>query len=138
MPLIKKSLVLKSLVYKIMFISWMVFVTLFSLFSFSGDQASNYNIPNLDKVVHFTFYFVMVVLAFFAKTNGDWRGAGNLKSLWFIVLFAIGYGILIEITQHIATVDRHGDFFDALANSIGAIAAMVLLRFLFLRKQSLK
>ena len=121
-----------------MFIGWMVFVTLLSLFSFSGVEASRFNIPHLDKAVHFTFYFVMVVLAFFAKTNGAWHGSTDLKILWCIVLFAIGYGIIIEILQHVATMDRQGDPFDVLANSIGAFTGMMLLRFLFLIKQSLK
>ncbi|WP_419213778.1 VanZ family protein [Maribacter sp. X9] len=129
---------LKNLAYKVMFIGWMVFVTLLSLFSFSGVEASRFNIPHLDKAVHFTFYFVMVVLAFFAKTNGAWHGSTDLKILRYIVLFAIGYGIIIEILQHVATMDRQGDPFDVLANSIGAFTGMMLLRFLFLIKQSLK
>jgi len=80
----------------------------------------------------------MVLLAFLAKTNGKWKGNGLLKMLWYIVLFAILYGIVIEVVQHVATANRHGDPLDAIANSTGAIAAMLLLRFLFLRNPSLK
>lgn len=121
-----------------MFISWMVFITLFSLLSFSGVQTSHYNIPHLDKAVHFTFYFVMVLLAFLAKSNRVWKGFESLKLLWAIVLFAIGYGIIIEIIQDVATVAREGDPWDALANSLGAISGILFIRLLFLRKQSLK
>jgi VanZ family protein len=116
----------------------MVFVTLFSLFSFSGVDSSGFNIPHLDKAVHFTFYFVMVLLAFLAKGKEKSQGSGSANFLWYIVLFAICYGIIIEVLQHVATVDRYGDPFDALANSIGAITGMILIHFLFLRKPSLK
>lgn len=138
MPHIKSLLVVKNIGYKIIFISWMVFVTFFSLFSFSESDTSRFNIPHLDKAVHFTFYFVMVLTAFFATTKGEWQGNQSFKVLFYIVLFAIVYGIVIEVIQHVATVDRHGDPLDAIANSTGALAAMLLLRFIFLRKPSLK
>ena len=129
----------KNLGYKVLFISWMMFVTFFSLFSFSKVDTSRFDIPHIDKAVHFTFYFVMVILAFMAKTKGEWRDSHHtLKLLWYIVLFAILYGIVIEVIQHVATVDRHGDPLDAIANSTGAIAGMFVLRHLFLRKRSLK
>lgn len=128
----------KNLVYKIMFISWIVFVTLFSLFSFSGVSTSRFSIPHIDKAVHFTFYFVMVLLGFLALRRKEWNQEKRHSLLWKIAATAIGYGIIIEVIQDIATVDRQGDPLDALANSTGAIAAMMLLRYLFLRRGSLK
>ena len=128
----------KNLVFKVLFISWMMFVTFFSLFSFSDLDTSHFNIPQIDKVVHFTFYFVMVLLAFFAIIKEKFQVNGMLKLLWYIVLFAIVYGIIIEVIQHVATDNRHGDPLDALANSTGAIAGMLVLRFWFFRKRSLK
>jgi len=116
----------------------MMFVAFFSLFSFSDVDTSRFTIPHLDKAVHFTFYFIMVLLAFFAKTRGKSSQRTTPKLLWYIVLFTIVYGMIIEVLQHVATVDRHGDLLDALANSMGAIAGMLVLRFLFLRKPSLK
>jgi len=115
-----------------------MFVTFSSLFSFSGVDSSRFNIPHLDKAVHFTFYFVMVLLAFYAKTKGKGSRSTISKLLWYIVLFAVAYGMIIEVIQHVATADRHGDFLDAVANSMGAVAGMLVLRFLFLRKPSIK
>ena len=134
----RKLLVDKNIGIQILFISWMVFVTLSSLFSFSGVSTSRFSIPHLDKVVHFTFYFVMVFLGFLALRREDWSQEKRHSFLWKITVTAIGYGIIIEVLQHVATVDRQGDLFDALANSTGAIAAMMLLRYLFLRRRSLK
>ena len=115
-----------------------MFVTFFSLFSFSDVDTSRFDIPHMDKVVHFTFYFVMVLLAFSASIKEDLQEKDMLKLLWYIVLFAVVYGIIIEVIQNIATYDRHGDPLDALANSTGAIVGMLVLRFLFFRKPSLK
>ncbi|WP_282179137.1 VanZ family protein [Maribacter stanieri] len=128
----------KNTVYKVLFISWMMFVTFFSLFSFSDVGASSINIPHVDKAVHFTFYFGVVVLGYMAISKKRGGGAGESKLLWYIVLFAVLYGIIIEVLQHVATLDRHGDPLDALANSTGAIVGMLVLRFLFFRTSSLK
>lgn len=128
----------KNLGYKVVFVSWMMLVTFFSLFSFTDVDSSKFNIPHLDKVVHFTFYFVMVVLAFKAMSKERRHGVNRHKLLWYIVLFAVMYGIIIEVLQHIATTDRHGDLLDALANSTGAIVGMLVVRFLFFRAPSLK
>jgi len=128
----------KNLIYKVLFISWMMFVTFFSLFSFSDLDTSRFDIPHMDKAVHFTFYFVMVLLAFLASIKKELQVNGTLKLLWYIVLFAIVYGIIIEAIQHVATDNRHGDPLDAIANSTGAIVGMLVLRFLFFRKPLLK
>ncbi|WP_345741371.1 VanZ family protein [Maribacter aquivivus] len=116
----------------------MMFVTFSSLFSFSGIGTSRFNIPHMDKAVHFTFYAVMVVLGYLAIPKSKEEGVGRSKLLWYIVLFAVLYGIIIEVIQHVATADRHGDPLDALANSTGAIVGMLAVRFLFFRVPSLK
>ncbi|HDZ06915.1 hypothetical protein LCGC14_0051050 [marine sediment metagenome] len=128
----------KNAIYKVLFISWMMFVTFFSLFSFSEVGTSRFSIPHIDKAVHFTFYFGVVVLGFMAISKKKGKGEGESKLLWYIVLFAVLYGIIIEVLQHVATLDRHGDPLDALANSTGAIVGMLVLRFLFFRISSLK
>ena len=128
----------KNTIYKVLFISWMMFVTFSSLFSFSGIGTSRFNIPHMDKAVHFTFYSVMVVLGYLAIPKSKEQGVGRSKLLWYIVLFAILYGIIIEVLQHVATADRHGDPLDAFANSTGAIVGMLAVRFIFFRVPSLK
>lgn len=115
-----------------------MFVTFSSLFSLSGVGASRFNIPHMDKAVHFTFYSVMVVLGYMAIRNKTDQLEKRSKLLWYIVLFAVIYGIIIEVLQHVLTTDRHGDPFDALANSIGAFVGMFVIRFLFFRTPSLK
>jgi VanZ family protein len=134
----KKLLVVKNTTYKVLFISWMMFVTFFSLFSFSGVDTSRFNIPHIDKAVHFTFYMVMVVLGFMAFVKNKKHKNNSHKLLRYIVLFSILYGIIIEVIQDVFTVNRHGDLLDVLANFTGAIIGMLLIRFWFFRNRSLK
>ncbi|MBT2162503.1 VanZ family protein [Zobellia barbeyronii] len=129
---------LKNHKYTIAFIGWMVFVTFSSLVSFSGTDAANIDIPNLDKVVHFSFYFGAAFLAvFFIRevTNGS---MALRKAVLFALIGAVCYGIVIEVLQYSLTTDRHGDIFDALANSVGAIIGSLVVKSFFSKERWLK
>nr|WP_252730077.1 VanZ family protein [Zobellia uliginosa] len=109
-----------------------------SLASFSDTDVADIDIPNLDKVVHFSFYFgaaFLAVLFFREVTNG----AMPLRKAFLLALFgAIGYGIVIEVLQYALTANRHGDIFDALANSVGAIMGSLLIKSIFSTERWLK
>lgn len=105
---------------------WTAFLwTLLILFlSFkSPSKLPNITIPNADKVVHFMFYFVFVVLwcryLFFLKKT---------KMIHFILLVAVAVivGILIEIGQGYFTINRQADIYDAIANSLGSIVGVFI------------
>ena len=88
-----------------------------------GDIGSSIPIPNKDKYVHFTFYFVFVVVWFlFSKPNKITR-----KIQWIVLLSAISYGILMEICQGIFTSNRAPDVLDVIANSLGAITGLLFI-----------
>lgn len=82
------------------------------------------NVPKItfqykDKVVHFIFYFVFVY--FWAK---------SLKNIRFnytviILVLALLLGITIEFLQENFTINRTFDWYDILANSLGAIASFM-------------
>ncbi|WP_158657074.1 VanZ family protein [Maribacter cobaltidurans] len=117
-----------------------MFVTFSSLFSFKGVQMGSFafNVPHVDKLVHFIFYFIMVILGFLALRN-DFKHRFSLKrTLLWIVLFSIIYGIIIEVLQYTITVDRQGDILDALANSLGAFMGLLLVKSTKYRDGSLK
>lgn len=71
-----------------------------------------------DKIVHFIFYFLFVYL---------WSKAFNNKKNFLILCIAISYGIIIEILQEVVTQSRNFDYFDILANTIGAVTAFFIL-----------
>ena len=126
--------------YKILFLSWMVFVTFSSLFSFEGMSMGFFalRVPHLDKVVHFVFYFVMFVTAFFAVKDHFFPRFRLRDLLWGVLLFTIIYGMIIEVLQYTLAVNRQGDIMDVLANSMGAIVGLMLTKRLIYKGGSLK
>lgn len=116
----------------------MVFVTLSSLSSFSEVSTPTFNIPHLDKAVHFTFYFMTVVLGVLAIRE-NFKGAISLiKSIFIMICIAIIFGMIIEVVQSVYTSDRQGDVLDVLANSIGAFFGGWITKIYFSRKWALK
>lgn len=116
----------------------MVFVTWSSLTSFSDNEIPLFEIPHFDKLVHFTFYFVAVLLGVMALREKN-NSAINLKrALTIIVLSMILFGMLIEVVQYSFTLDRSGDKYDVLANSIGAIGGFLAIKLLFSSRLGLK
>jgi len=138
MRITKLLLVLNKVVFRIIFISWLVFVTFSSLSSFEGVNTSFFNIPFFDKIVHFGFYFVMVVSGMLALKEQCQNNFKLFKSLVVMLVFAITYGIIIEILQASITVSRQGDVFDVMANTLGALLGMVVAKLWFSSKQQLK
>ncbi|MGB5821253.1 MAG: VanZ family protein [Saonia sp.] len=117
----------------------MVFITVFSLFSFPDDTlAIDIEIPHLDKVVHFIFYFMVVILGslFLWETRRDRLRLVN--AVLIALCFAIFYGIIIEVIQSKFTVKREGDLWDIVANSIGALTGTIVIKFIFSEKRRLK
>ncbi len=117
----------------------MVFITLLSLFSFPEDTIDlGVRIPNIDKLVHFGFYFMMVILGcFFLREIANHR-IGLVKAILSMTVFAIVYGMILEVLQHTITTERSGDIWDFLANSAGALVGGILIKWVFYKKRRLK
>lgn len=128
----------KKHLYAFAFIGWMVFVTFSSLYSFEDSELSNLNIPYGDKVVHFIFYFVAAVLGslFFIETKEE--KSILIRYLKILALSLIFFGIIIEVIQGTMTVNRSGDVFDALANSMGVILGIIAIFTQFQGQRGLK
>ena len=115
----------KNHLYAFAFIGWMVFVTFSSLYSFEGSGLSRINIPYGDKVVHFIFYFVAAVLGSLFIIETKEVKSVLIKNLKLLALLLIFFGIIIEVIQEGMTINRSGDVFDALANSLGVILGII-------------
>ncbi|MCJ7465853.1 MAG: VanZ family protein [Maribacter sp.] len=124
--------------FLIIFISWMVFVTWLSLASFSNTHLPGYNIPNFDKLVHFTFYFVAVVLGVLAMRKEISQFWSFEKAAVFLLVAMVLFGIIIEFVQFNFTTDRMGDPYDALANSVGALCGSLVMKFVVQKTKGLK
>lgn len=115
-----------------------MFLTTLSLFSFSDLDTGTVRIPYADKITHFGFYFIFAVLAamvFRERTRGQ---IPLKKALIWTLLTAFFYGILIEGLQYTVTVDRMAEWGDVLANTIGAFAGVLLIKWYFSKERPLK
>lgn len=138
MPTTKSLWVLKKYFFTVIFIGWVVFVTLLSLVSFEDESIPSINIPHLDKLVHFTFYFGFTVLGCLSFREFNSRNIPLGKVLVKIIAFTIIYGIIIELLQGVATIHRDPDLLDVLANSSGALFGSFAVKYIFSGKTSLK
>ena len=80
-------------------------------------------VPGKDKSVHFLFYLVLTLLWNFALQ----RKFKNESLKYIIVIFVIIYGIIIEVLQGTLTKYRQPDLYDAIANSGGALVALIII-----------
>lgn len=119
--------------------SWLVFITFSSLFSFNGMvNAKHFIIPHMDKVVHMVFYFVLAFLGVLVSTRA-YKEKGQLgKAPVYSFLFAFFYGMLMEFLQLNFTNDRHGDAWDVLANTAGALLGVLVVSTMLKKPRILK
>ena len=83
-------------------------------------EASIFEIPHLDKIVHFTFYFILSIIGVKGISK-------QTKSPFlFILLYGVLLGVLIETAQHYSIPFRDGNIYDALANSLGSVLGLAV------------
>ena len=70
-------------------------------------------------------YFGLVLWLYFASSRMYTRRLTFKKSAIYLVL-AIGMGIAVEFLQKFMRLGRAADVLDALANSVGAVTALVV------------
>lgn len=116
----------------------MVFITLLSLFSFSEGDLPDFELPFMDKLVHFTFYFMAAVFGILSIRERTHGKSGMKISILMIVIAVVIYGIVIEVVQSKFTVDREGDVFDVMANTLGALLGALAIKLVFSGKSQLK
>ncbi len=78
---------------------------------------------HLDKIVHFSFYLGFAVLWSSAIGRPN-RHARRFALMVFLA--ATAYGIVIEILQGALWTSRSAEAADAIANSLGALAGVLL------------
>lgn len=112
------------LYYVIIAIVLSILIAIVSLMPSSG--VPKVEIKHLDKLIHFTMYFVLSInyaLALSFKYKKQ-----NFKRWVYPFLLALSYGILIEIAQECFTSTRNFDVFDILANGIGSFFGILILK----------
>ncbi len=85
-----------------------------------------FDIPYLDKFVHFGLYFVLMAVIIIEHRYA----CTNTRKLLLIALIPFFLGIIVEIMQSGLTSYREGDILDTIADSAGITAALFLWLFI--------
>lgn len=86
------------------------------------------NVPHLDKVVHFGLYVVFTLLILSETNTKRILGGLDRKAIIISLFISIAYGLLIELMQLLVFESRGAEFWDFVANTIGAISAVLTYR----------
>jgi len=117
--LIKNILKHKYLILAVAYTAWLTILSLVPL--------NNVPLPEIkfgDKVVHFFLYFFLIIVWLLACQK-LWRYK------YYFITVIIFWGIIIEFLQEYFIAFRTGDFYDALANSIGVVTGYYIYKYLF-------
>jgi VanZ family protein len=107
-------------IYSILVASIIMYLSLTSAHTF--DKIPLINIPEIDKIVHFVMYFSLmsVIILEHRKT------IKSNSRLFLTGLIPLLYGILIEVLQATVTTTRSASVYDALANTAGIFASVLI------------
>jgi VanZ family protein len=95
-----------------------------------------FNIPYLDKFVHFGLYFVLMAVIIIEHRNFF----TNTRILILVALIPFFLGIIVELLQTGLTNYRRGEVLDMFADTAGIITALLIWLFIrpYYNKESLK
>jgi len=93
-------------------------------------------IENIDKLIHFSMFFVLTILLCFGFLMQTAFKKVNKFYIAYAISISIIYGALTEIMQELFFDSRSADKWDFVANTFGAIAGLFV--FIFLIKSKIK
>jgi VanZ family protein len=113
-------------IYRAPAIGW-GFLIFYACLAPVSDLDPGWEIEISDKLVHFVLYFSWTIFLYFASSRGYKRPIKKRRALvyWLIAVLIGGF---IELLQSWMGLGRSADLLDALANTAGAVAGMVLSR----------
>jgi VanZ family protein len=105
------------------------------LSSREGDQLPEFNIPYLDKVLHFSLFFVLSFLWVRAFTLGQPKPQLRFYLLISLLISCV-FGFFDEFVHQASTEGRSTDMGDFVANCLGAVAGVAFVFIYFKIKRS--
>jgi len=108
-------------VFFIIGLLWTCFILYACLAEASSiPKTSFFNIPNKDKVAHFTFYFVFSVIWFLFSNKKNNSKKAKIRTGIVIFTIATFLGGGVELGQYFFTNSRSAEWADFFANSLGS------------------
>jgi len=86
------------------------------------DSITLWDMPGIDKIVHFLMYFFFMSVIVFENRNN----INNRSRLYLLGLVPVFYGALMELFQILLTISRSGSLYDFLSNTTGVLICVLL------------
>ncbi len=99
---------------------WIIIIFYLSFIP-GNDLPKINNIPNLDKIVHFSLYSVLSFLCLSTLSSSKRKID---KKIVLGIIFSIG--VFVEIMQGLLPIQRSFSFFDMMANTCGILAGLLV------------
>lgn len=109
----------------------MAAVTFGCLASIDGLDTGGLDLPYRDKVAHFGFYLVAMVLALLGLRSRKRLQSGFAKTAMGIFGVLLAYGGLIELLQDVMDNGRAAEWADMAANATGLLGGVASTKVLF-------
>ncbi len=138
MPSTRNSSVGNKRGFGLLFLVWMAAVTAACLLPLELEEDSGWEIPYGDKISHFGFYAVGMLLGGLGARERLRGKIGPSRPLAILFASLLAYGLLIEGLQALLPTGRSAEWGDALANTLGLIAGLASLKWLFHQTEFLK
>ncbi len=106
----------KILKFKFTFL-WSLIILILLLLPSDNIPDSKFQIPQLDKFVHFTLFFILSIIESIEKKNNSFK----LKFV-YLLLLSLLFAVFSELSQKIFTSSRNFDVFDIISDLAGIIA----------------
>jgi VanZ family protein len=104
-------------------IMWVVVVFFVHVVPIDPNKARAIDIPHFDKLIHFTLFLVLALLAL------RWRIVNprpmSSSAVGWIILTCCVYGIALELFQPLAGTHRSSDVVDGIADVLGVLTGVI-------------
>lgn len=104
---------------------WMAMIAVLTLMPSEKMNVWSWtSIVGLDKFAHMAVFAILYLLHAMSE-----RSSGKMKkTYWGFAFFCILYGIALELLQSVMYLGRHFDVLDIIANIIGLLVAVLVVR----------
>ena len=114
---------MKKHLWKTLSLLWSFIIVYFSFRQPPGTEGIT-SFEHQDKLGHFLFYAILAYLLI----NTFKRETSIENPLLFSIIVGFTLGVIVEFFQHYATTDREGSIMDALANGLGLLAVVLIVK----------
>lgn len=107
--------------------TWGAVIAVLSVLPANNKDTGWFDLPNLDKLMHFLFYSILTLLLMIAFTRQSDKKHPFIHSVLHSFIIVLFYGLILEFIQHFFIDSRTGDSLDVVCNMAGFLFAAIII-----------